>query len=217
MHYTHFIQPQAQKLLARAYLPLFMARGAAVLGASCWPGVDAIYPYLFNDIELNTKNVGFIMVQVTSDVSLESQGKIFKSMDPFVCGLLQETDCIDGNFPIPVIRIVFALRHGESMPLGVTQKTYTSPSQGSSYLNDGGQSKFTSYDFWCSGVDPDIIEPVKEAPEIWRALVERADSWEVFYNDALDSNALRSQFPACGVQHSHFDTWTAQIPGSQLD
>ena len=30
MHFTHFIKPQTRKLFARAYLPLFMARGAAV-------------------------------------------------------------------------------------------------------------------------------------------------------------------------------------------
>ena len=83
---------------------------------------------------------------------------------------------------------------------------------GSSHLDDGGQSKITSYDFWCSGVDPGIIGPVGEAPESWRALVERADPWEAFYNDALDSDMLRSQFPACGDKHSHFSTWAAQIP-----
>jgi len=213
MHFTHFINPQAQKLLARAYLPLFMARGAAVSGTNCQPGVDAIYPFLYGSTELSIKNVGFIMVQVlVNNPSLESQDEIFKKMDPFACGLLHNSDCVDGNFPIPIIRIVFALCHGESVPSGVTRMTYTSPSLGSSYLDDGGQSKFTSYDFWCSGVDPGIISPVKEAPESWRALVERADPWKAVYNDALDSDTLRSQLPACGDKYSHFDTWAAQIP-----
>jgi hypothetical protein len=153
------------------------------------------------------------MVQVMADVSLESQDKIFNRMNPFKCGLLQDSDCIDGNFPIPIIRIVFELCHGESVPLGVTRKTYTSPSQDSSSLDDGGQSRFTSYDFWCSGVDPDIIEPVKGAPVMWRELVDRAEPWKAFYDDALDCDTLRSQFPACGDQYSHFDTWAAQIPG----
>jgi len=217
MHFTHFIKPQSRKSLARAYLPLLMARGAAALGANCQPGVDAIYPYLYGSIDLNSKNVGFIIVQVISDVSLESQDKIFKRMDPFTCGLLHDSDCVDGNFPIPIIRIVFALCPGQSVPLGVTRKTYTSPPQGSSYLNDGGHSKFTSYDFWCSGVGPDIIEPVKEEPKRWRALVEKVDPWKTFYDGTLDGDMLRSQFPACGDKHSHFDNWAAQIPGLQLE
>ena len=34
---------------------------------------------------------------------------------------------------------------------------------------------------------------------------------------ALDGDILRSQFPACGAKHSHFNNWAAQIPGLQLD
>ncbi len=82
MHFTHFIKPQARKLLARAYLPLFMARGAAVLGTNCQPGVNIVYPYLYGSAKLSSTNVGFIMVQVMDNASLESQDAIFKENGP---------------------------------------------------------------------------------------------------------------------------------------
>ena len=62
MHFTHFIKLQVRELLAQAYLPLFMARGAAVLCASCQCGVDAIYLYLYSGSHLRSNNIGFIMV-----------------------------------------------------------------------------------------------------------------------------------------------------------
>lgn len=211
MHFTHFIKPQEQKLLARPYLPLFMARGAAVLGANCQPGVDAVYPYLYGRTDLSSKDIGFILVQVKkNDVSFNSRDEIFKNMDPFKCGLLQDSDCVDGNFPIPIIRIVFALCDRPSTGMGVVQQQpYTPPSQVLSYIDGGGGPRFLSFDFWCSGVDPDIIEPVKEAPERWRALVERADPWDMLYKDAPNGSGdlLRAQYPACGSHKAHFDTW----------
>ncbi len=212
IHFTHHIRPQEQKLLAKQYLPYFMARGVAVLGANCQPGIDAVYPYLYQSTELDSKNVGFILVQVkTNHVSPRYQDAIFKKMDPFMCDLLQDSDCVDSHFPIPIIRIAFALCCKSSTQFGVTHKTYTSPSQGSL----GNVPNFTSYDFWCSGVDPDIIKPVKEAPNRWKGLVNRAEPWEVFYNDTPNgsSDMLRSHFPVCGSNNAHFSAW-ANVVGT---
>jgi hypothetical protein len=211
MHFSHFVKPQEQKLLAQAYLPSFMARGAAVLGANCQPGVDAVYPYLYNTTVLSTENVGFILVQVKkNDVPLDSRGEIFKNMNPFKCGILQKSDHLNGNFKIPIIRIVFALCEKPSMGIGVSQQQHTTMTEQDPLHPDGKREQgFIAFDFWCSGIDPKIIKPVKEAPERWKALVERADSWHAFYRDAPNgsANILRSQYPACGSHVAHFNTW----------
>ena len=80
MHFNHVIKPQEQKVLSRLYLPAFMARGAAALGANCQPGIDAVYPYLCGGIELDVKNLGFILVQVKKNdiATAESWAEIFK-------------------------------------------------------------------------------------------------------------------------------------------
>jgi hypothetical protein len=59
----------------------------------------------------------------------------FKKMDPFGCGILHKSDKVDGYFPIPLIRIVFALRSSEKK---LSHMTYSSVSDGASSL-DGGQ------------------------------------------------------------------------------
>ncbi|KAH9016325.1 hypothetical protein EDB84DRAFT_1276909 [Lactarius hengduanensis] len=208
MHFNHFIKPQEQKLLARPYLLAFMSRGAAALGANCQPGVDAVYPYLYGGTDLDVKKIGFILVQVKKNdsSSVEAQAKIFRKMDPFDCGLVTGPDFY---FPIPIIRIVFALGGKES---GVTRKTYTSPSDGALSVDRGGRPRFTSYDFWCSGIYPNIFQAVEEAPERWRALLDDVDPWRTFYNSAQFPDVLRSQFPACGSNEAHFSSWYADVP-----
>ncbi len=209
MHFNHFIKPQEQKLLAVDYLLAFISRGAAALGANCQPGVDAVYPFLYGGTDLDTKKVGFIMVQVKKNDSSneESQAKIFRKMDPFDCGLVPESRGL--NYPIPVIRLVFALCCKEP---GLTQKTYESPSEGALSLGKDGQPRFTSYDFWCSGIAPDIFRAVEEAKGRWTALLDDVDPWRSFYNSVQFPDVLRSQFPACGSKATHFNSWYAEIP-----
>ncbi|KAH9176091.1 hypothetical protein EDB89DRAFT_1882102 [Lactarius sanguifluus] len=213
MHFNHFIKLQEQKLLARPYLLAFMSRGAAALGANCQPGVDAVYPYLYGGTDLDVKKIGFIMVQVKKNDSSseEAQAEIFRKMDPFDCGLVTGPDFY---FPIPIIRIVFALNGKENKDLGVTRKTYTSPSDGALSTDRGGRPRFTSYDFWCSGIYPNIFQAVEEAPERWRALLDDVDPWRKFYNGARFPDVLRSQFPACGSSEAHFNSWYADIPST---
>ncbi|KAH9015314.1 hypothetical protein EDB84DRAFT_1567751 [Lactarius hengduanensis] len=210
MHFNHFIKPQEQKLLARPYLLAFMSCGAAASGANCQPGVDAVYPYLYGSTDLDVQKIGFILVQVKKNDSGsdEAQAKIFWKMDPFDCGLVTGPDFY---FPILIIRIVFALGGKES---GVTQKTYTSSSDGALSVDRGGWSRFTSHDFCCSGIYPNIFQAVEEAPERWRALLDNVDPWRTFYNSAQFPDVLRSQFLACGSNEAHFSSWYADVPST---
>jgi hypothetical protein len=205
MHFNHVIKPQEQKILARPYLLSFMARGAASLGANCQPGIDAVYPYLYDGIDLDVEKVGFIIVQVKNDSNLyRSRINVFKKMDPFKCGLLKDSDKVDGRFPIPIIRIVFSLSAPGKPAL--TRKTYKLPSEGAKILGEGGQPLFTSYDYVCSGVSPEILRPVEDSPDIWAALVNKSDPWESFY-EVTAPDVLRSQLPGCGSHEAHFCSW----------
>ena len=133
-------------------------------GANFQPGIDAVYLYLYGSTVLDVKNVGFITVQVMKiDVTRQSQAENSQKMDPFGCGLLPKSAQVDGRFPIPIIRIVSALCSKE---LAITHKTYSSASKGASSesIDHDGRPRFTSYDFWCSGVYPSIFRPVEEAP-----------------------------------------------------
>ncbi|KAI9449302.1 hypothetical protein BJY52DRAFT_1227846 [Lactarius psammicola] len=207
MHFNHVLKPQAQRLLARRFLLYFMARGAAALGANCQPGFDAVYPYLYDSLDLEVKNVGFIIVQVKNDsnASRSDDASIFRKMDPFKCGLLGDSDMVDGRFPIPIIRLLFSL----SGPGGVTQMTYNNPSEGTARLDDG-HPLFTSYDYVCSGVSPKYLKPVEKSPDTWTALVNKPDQWSSFYNVPAQ-NVLRSQIPGCGDHEAHFSSWLGAV------
>ncbi|KAI0253835.1 hypothetical protein BJV78DRAFT_1359880 [Lactifluus subvellereus] len=208
MHFNHFIRPQEQKLISRQYLLAFIARGAAVLGANCQPGFDAVFPYLYGSTDLDDKNVGFVIVQVKNDSKFSQPiAELFRKIDPFECGLLDEADFDKSNrFPIPVIRIVFALRGKQST---VTPMSYSSPSEGacSSRFDERGEPRFTSYDYWCSGIGPDFLQPVGKADWKWEALLDLPDEWSSLYNRSLAPNVLRSHFPASSHDKSHLDRW----------
>ncbi|KAI9452701.1 hypothetical protein BJY52DRAFT_1225998 [Lactarius psammicola] len=207
MHFNHVLKPQAQRLLARRFLLYFMARGAAALGANCQPVFDAVYPYLYDSLDLEVKNVGFIIVQVKNDsnASRSDDASIFRKMDPFKCGLLGDSDKVDGRFPIPIIRLLFSL----SGPGGVTQMTYNNPSEGTACLDDG-HPLFTSYDYVCSGVSPKYLKPVEKSPDTWTALVNKPDQWSSFYNVPAQ-NVLHSQIPGCGDHEAHFSSWLGAV------
>ena len=85
--------------------------------------------------------------------------------------------------------------------------TYSSESDGASSL-DGGRPCFTSYDFWCSGIDPEVLQPVKEAPGLWSALVDEPGSSKKFYPNPPDSDLLRSQLPCAMSHQGHYNSWS---------
>lgn len=196
MHFNHFIKPQKWQLLARQYLTLYMARGAAALGANCQPGFDAVYPYLYDTIKFDPKKVGFIIVQVKNDSNpyRSTADDIFSAMDPFRCGLLNDSDLEDGAFPIPIIRFLFSLSSERSeVTRKLTSMISTSP-------------KFTSYDYLCEGVGEDVLRPVGESLEGWAALVNKSDLWDLLYK-VTAPDVLRAQLPGCGRGDGHWDNW----------
>ncbi|KAH9082164.1 hypothetical protein EDB83DRAFT_2547862 [Lactarius deliciosus] len=156
-------------VLTRSCLLAMMARGAAAFGANGQFGFDMVYPFLYGTSDLDVKKVGFIIIQVKNYANhLAPDPMLFKKMDPFLCDLLRKEDT---DFAVPIIRIVFALGGGES---SFTQQTYESPDDGAVTFDGHRQPQFTSYDFWCSGIGPNLLRPVDEdhAPKKWENIVE---------------------------------------------
>ncbi|KAI0247905.1 hypothetical protein BJV78DRAFT_1241652 [Lactifluus subvellereus] len=85
---------------------------------------------------------------------------------------------------------------------------YSSPSEGAneSGFDKRGEPRFTSYDYWCSGIGPDLIQAVRgEADEKWQGLLDLPDEWSSFYDRSPAPDVLRSQIPACSCDESHLD------------
>jgi hypothetical protein len=206
MHFNHVIKPQEQKVLTRRYLLLFMTRGAAALGANCQPGFDAVYPFLYDskDERLNAKNVGFVIVQVKNDATVSpSNDEMFKKMDPFACSLLNNSDKVNGRFPIPIIRLVFLIAKKEEKS-AVTHKTYNSPSDGATSLGEDGRPLFTSYDYVCTGISSSVLNVIEQSEaKQWNALAGEGN----IFDGVSAPDVLRSQLPGCGSDVGHFRSW----------
>jgi hypothetical protein len=211
MHFNHFIKPQEQALLTRAYLLLYLARGAAALGANCQPGFDAAYPFLFGGEDLVRTRVGFILVQVKLDSNVRrSTIGVFPNMDPFKCGILNSKhDLEDGHFPIPIIHLLFLLAQKEP---SVKRKEYTSPSYGATHMGlaEDGHPIFTSYDIMCSGLSPAVFKPVEEnTSAIWAALA--MSRWNSLYSEKANQDVVRAQLPGCGSSEGHWSPWVEEF------
>ncbi|KAH8998885.1 hypothetical protein EDB86DRAFT_781144 [Lactarius hatsudake] len=202
MHFNHMIKPLKQDVLTRSCLPAMMARGAAAFGANGQFGFDMVYPFLYGTSDLDVKKVGFIIIQVKNYANhLAPDPMLFKKMDPFLCDLLSKEDT---DFAVPITRIVFALGGGES---SFTQQTYESLDDGAVTFDGHRQPQFTSYDFWCSGIGPNLLRPVDEdhAPKKWETLLGKTDKWDHVFST---SDVRRSQYPAGGSNVDHYRNWS---------
>ena len=52
----------------------------------------------------------------------------------------------------------------------------------------------------------DILQPVRQSPEGWAALVNKSDLWDSFYN-VTAPDVLCAQLPGCGAAEGHWDHW----------
>ncbi len=176
-----------------------MARGAAALGANCQPGFDAVYPYVYGGTDLDPKKIGFIIVQVKNDSNTCRHADVFPNMDPFKCGLLKDENLEGGILPIPIIRLFFSLSGKVEFQIKKCRRSKRKTVKGTT-------SKFTSYDFECSGISEDILLPVGTSPQGWASLANRTDPWSSLYNVSVP-DVLRSQFPGSGIDEGHWMNW----------
>ncbi|KAH8992517.1 hypothetical protein EDB92DRAFT_1988690 [Lactarius akahatsu] len=216
MHFNHMIQPFSDNSIDRPYLVSIMARGAAVLGARCQPEFDMVYPYLFDTSDLVVNKVGFIVIQVKNNVNnLTPDDDLFKMMDPILCGLVNKDD--GPGFTIPIIRIVFALGKGEP---SFERMNYDSLTQGATTFDRNGRPQFTSYDFWCSGIGPDLLQPVDKdnAQTNWVTLLSNTDRWDCVFSTSNAPDVQCSHFPGGGDNEDHYSAWMmSNIPLDSVD
>jgi len=121
-----------------------------------------------------------------------------------------------GFFPCPDLSLYLTMTT-TAMATTITTMTmthmmYSSPSNSASSLVGEGQPCFTLYDFWCSGVSPDVLQPVKESPDMWLALVDEPDSLKKFYSGAPDLDVLRSQLPGATFNTAQFNSLCGITP-----
>ncbi|KAH8988894.1 hypothetical protein EDB92DRAFT_2068305 [Lactarius akahatsu] len=207
MHFNHMIKPLEQEVLTRSCLLAMMARGAAAFGANGQFGFDMVYPFLYGASDLDIEKVGFIIIQVKNHANrLAPNSKLFKKMDPFLCDLLSKEDT---DFTVPIIRIVFALGGGKS---SFTRQTYGSPDDGAVTFDRNGQPLFTSYDFWCSGIGPNLLRPVEDhALKKWETLLGETDKWDHTFSASMAPDVRRSQYPAGGSDDGHYRGWLGLV------
>lgn len=207
MHFNHMIRPVELKVISRLYLLRIMTRGAAVLGTNCEAGYDMIYPFLYGSSDLVIEKVGFIIVQVKNQqMYTKPDPDLFRKMDPVVCDLLKAADSRD--FTVPIIRIVFAL--GVEEP-SLNHMVYESPQLGATTFDEAGHPRFTSYDFWCSGLAPGLLRPVDEggpaARMKWEELLRKTDKLHGVFSRTKAPDVRKSQYPGGGDDTGYYDAW----------
>ena len=131
-----------------------------VMCANDQRGVDIVLPICNTSRKLSRHNVTAILIQVKNDKAFQHQidGTLFDGMDPFCIGLFS-----DGDFPLPVIRMVFALasnQPGVFFPVVPEHRNH-----------DG---RFTAYDIWCAGLSPKTFKVIGGDLTSYQALLQRS-------------------------------------------
>ncbi|KAI0248394.1 hypothetical protein BJV78DRAFT_1354923 [Lactifluus subvellereus] len=138
----------------------FITRGAMIMCADNQRGVDIVLPICDPRKTLSRRNVTAILIQVKNDKAFQDRidKTLFDGMDPFRIGLFS-----DGDFPLPVIRMVFALashQPGVLFPAVPERRNH-----------DG---RFTAYDIWCAGLSPETFKDIGGDLTSYQALLQRS-------------------------------------------
>ena len=157
--FNHVIKVDRGEEIHVSHLWKFVSRGAMIICPPGYHGIDIVLPVCFKGNTLARDNMTAILIQVKNDERYRKDvsGDLFEHMDPFDAGLF-----FNGDEPLPVIRMVFAL--------GSDECGITFPSQEKSGL--GG--RFTSYDVWCAGLSPSTFACIGKDQSSYQALLKRS-------------------------------------------
>jgi hypothetical protein len=159
MWFNHIIRIRNTDMINIRSLWKFITRGAMVMCANNQRGVDIVLPICDPSRKLSPHNVTAILVQVKNDKKINVYHKtIFDAMDPFYVDLFS-----NGDTPLPVIRMVFALASVQS---GVS---YSSVPQ---RRHHGG--RFTAYDIWCAGLSAETFNGIEADVDSYKKLLTRS-------------------------------------------
>jgi len=157
--FNHVIKVDRGEEIHVSHLWKFVSRGAMIICPPGYHGIDIVLPVCFKGNTLGRDNMTAILIQVKNDERYRKDvsGDLFEHMDPFDVGLFS-----NGDEPLPVIRMVFAL--------GSDKCGITFPSQEKCGL--GG--RFTSYDVWCAGLSPSTFACIGEDESSYQAVLKRS-------------------------------------------
>jgi hypothetical protein len=202
LYFSHFIKIHQFKLLDVKYIMRQMARGAAILCATCQNGVDLLIPFIRGGDVLSEKNLGVILVQVKNDMAYSATPK------PMEISRMS----IEGLSGIPTLRFFFALAAKRSTITAVDTKPQPQ----------------NTFDFWVAGLSSDILLPVKnEGDKVWSGLLDASYGWKRTYREHgwhgekgqrdRMTNLRRSMNPGCASHDAHWNSWWEVLSGVDMD
>ena len=153
--FNHIIKVEHGEMIHVRHLWKFVSRGAMIICPPGNCGIDIVIPVCFKGNALTRENMTAILIQIKTDKH-QFSGDLFGYMDPFDVGLFS-----DGDTPLPVIRMVFAL--------GSDDPDVTFPAEEKSRL----AGRFSSYDIWCEGLSQRTFACGDDLPS-YQALLERS-------------------------------------------
>ncbi|TDL16546.1 hypothetical protein BD410DRAFT_755314, partial [Rickenella mellea] len=194
LHFTHIIQVHEKKSINRQYLWKLLLRGAAVLCANGQAGVDGALLFTYKGNEVRARNIGLLLWQSKNDPSYTNsvENILFDAMDPYKLGIYDE-----GDEPIPVIRVVFAL-------------AAIKPSLNCNVRN-AVKGNCTAYDVWCSGLSSSCLKPITpESEGTWSALLQASHGWKKTYSckEPMRRQLRMAMNPGAATDAAHWANWS---------
>ncbi|KAG6843442.1 hypothetical protein H0H87_004567, partial [Tephrocybe sp. NHM501043] len=195
LNFNHFIKVHEYAAIRDPNLRRALARGAGLLCANNQPGVDLCIPFTFGDDHLQKDSTTAVLLQINNGpkITEAKMDDLFDLMDPILLGILSDKT----PNPMPVIRIVLSLASSKSS-IVIRQ-------------NDDSKSKFTSFDFFCSGISHNVFRHVrKEDEKLWNKLVEASSPWKQIYTPALSKGKVlrRAQNPLAATEPGFYSAYS---------
>lgn len=219
--FNHAIKVHDFSVVNREFLLFCMARGAIIVCSDGQRGIDILIPKLTGR-EFIAVNASGILIQIKNNLAFKDHilAHIFESMNPFNVGLFSRD--MDPESLRPIIRIVFSMASSDSGVILRPQATRASK------RTNGGNANFTSYDFWCAGVDHKtfaVIDPGED--ETYKQLLRRtqntADPYQARGLADDDAVALRrveirrQMHPCVGKHTAHHTMFIGEQIGDLQD
>jgi hypothetical protein len=160
MWFNHVVRTRNYDMINIRSLWKFITRGAMVMCANNQRGVDIVLPVCNPSRKLSRHNVTAILIQVKNDKAFQHHidKALFDTMDPFRVGLFS-----DGDSPLPVIRMVFALASNQCsvfFPAVPERRSH--------------HGRLTAYDVWCAGLSPETFRDIGDDLTSYHALLQRS-------------------------------------------
>jgi hypothetical protein len=205
MYFNHFVKFRNRKVINRAYLWGLIIRGAAGICADFQYGIDVVVPFLCWDRVLRPENVSAFFFQSKNDKTFQAKPDeyLFDMMNPYQIQFFDENE----TFPVPVIRMVFALASTTPCVTALKPPERTQPPREGAFKAKFQADKYTAFDIWCGKASQETFRPVKDDNVFDKLLIRSRvfpDVYETKKSEAIQ-NATRSMNPATDVHRAHWE------------